>query len=163
MDGLQQLTSLQSLWLGKNKIEKIEHVGQMQVLKQLDVQSNRLTALSGLEELSSLRELYLAHNRIVRINTGLPITATLTTIDLSSNGVVSLAGIESQTTLEELWMSSSAIAQYDDLSPLCGLTRLTCIYLEHSPLAADYEYRIRLTKMFPSLEQIDALPVNRTS
>ena len=35
----------------------------------------------------------------------------------------------------------------------------SCVYLEHNPLAKDFEYRMRLLKMFPTLTQIDAVPI----
>lgn len=161
---MQTLTSLKSLWLGKNKIEHIAHVAQMTQLTQLDVQNNRLTSLDGLQDVVNLEELYLAHNRIPTMD-GLPVTntPTLKTIDLSSNGVTSVSGIECITSLEELWMSSSAIKDYDELSPLLGLKNFSCIYLEHSPIAADFEYRMRLTSMFPALVQLDAVEVSHKS
>lgn len=164
MDGLQNLTSLKSLWLGKNKIEHIKHVEQMTELTQLDVQNNRLTSLYGLQGMVALEELYLAHNRILTME-GLPTssTPTLKTIDLSSNGVTTVEGIEAITSLEELWMSSSQIKEFDQLGPLLGLKHFTCIYLEHSPLAADFEYRMRLLKMIPTLTQIDAVDISHKS
>ena len=165
MDGLQHLTSLRSLWLGKNKIEHVSCVSQMSQLAQLDVQNNRLTSLEGMQDLPRLEELYLAHNRIETLE-HLPrptAGATLKTVDLSSNGVRSLAGAEHQSVLEELWMSSSSISLYDELQPLLALEHFTCIYLEHSPIAADFEYRMRLTKMFPTLLQLDAVPVSQAN
>jgi protein phosphatase 1 regulatory subunit 7 len=64
-------------------------------------------------------------------------------------------------TLEELWMSSALISSYDDLEPLTTLASLSCLYLEHNPLASDFEYRMRVTKMLPSLVQLDADIVRR--
>jgi Leucine-rich repeat (LRR) protein len=45
MECLSTLTSLQSLWLGKNKIEAIAagSIGHLPLLRQLDLQNNRLT------------------------------------------------------------------------------------------------------------------------
>lgn len=37
-----------------------------------------------------------------------------------------------------------------------GLPKLSTLYLEHSPLAKDFEYRIRLAADIPSLTQLDA-------
>ena len=63
MSGLEGCTSLEELWMGKNKITQISGIGNLTRLRRLDVQSNRLTAIEGLEGLT-LRELYLAHNAI---------------------------------------------------------------------------------------------------
>jgi hypothetical protein len=54
------------------------------------------------------------------------------------------------------------VASFDALKPLTLLSNLTCLYLEHNPLAKDFEYRMTVTKMLPSLQQLDATMVNRT-
>lgn len=64
MSGLEGCTSLEELWMGKNKITQIAGIRTLTRLKRLDVQSNRLTAIEGLEGLTTLSELYLAHNAI---------------------------------------------------------------------------------------------------
>jgi Leucine-rich repeat (LRR) protein len=156
MDGLQSLSSLQSLWLGKNKIEEIgggtstycvsfclltghcahtrihasirsivkshtvlcthlitycgtrlsHHIppswpppyltgiGSHSLLRQLDIQNNRLTSIgSALLPLSNLSELYLACNAIETV-AGLPNSLRLNTVDLSNNPITSLEGIQ---------------------------------------------------------------------
>ena len=160
MEGLQHITSLQSLWLGKNKIEHITSISQMCLLKQLDIQNNRLTSLHGIQDLISLEELYLAHNKIPTLEY-LPSVPTLNTIDISSNGLESLEGVETQYNLTELWMNGSKFSRYDELTPLLSLKSLTCIYLEFSPIASDYEYRMRITSMLPTLVQLDATYVTK--
>lgn len=157
MEGLETLTALQSLWLGKNKIEEISNLAHFGVLRQLDVQNNRLTAIgSGLQELITLQELYLACNAIETVE-GLPVGSPLSTLDLSTNPIKSLDGIQQHRTLEELWMTKSALTTYDDLEPLRNLPSLTCIYLEHSPVAQFADYRDRLVALIPTLEQLDAI------
>lgn len=156
------MTALKSLWLGKNKIERISGLHALIHLEQLDIQNNRLTSLGdGLLNLHALKELYLACNRIPTLSEGLPFPSRLNTIDLSTNGLTSLDGIDRIQTLEELWLSSSAIDSYDSLTILSHLPHLTCLYLEHSPIAKDFEYRKKLTTMLPSLIQLDATLVNR--
>jgi hypothetical protein len=54
------------------------------------------------------------------------------------------------------------VASFDALKPLTSLSNLTCLYLEHNPLAKDFEYRMTVTKILPSLQQLDATMVNRT-
>lgn len=58
--------------------------------------------------------------------------------------------------LEELWMTSTQLKTFEDLSPLLALTSLSCIYLEHSPLAQVEGYHVKLQTLIPSLVQIDA-------
>ena len=92
----------------------------------------------------------------------LPTTAPLHTVDLSSNPLTSIAGVEDlHDTLEELWMTSTMLATWQDLEPLKSLQKLTCIYLEHSPIAKDPDYEKILLNMLPNLEQLDANSVER--
>ena len=158
---MESNTSLQSLWLGKNKIEHITGLSTLTKLRQLDIQHNRLTTLGdGLNGLSGLTELYLAWNAIESLQ-GLPHPSQLNTVDLTKNQLATLQGqgLEQHTTLEELWLSSNLFSSYDSIAPLTALPGLTCLYLEHSPIAKDFEYRLTLTKMLPSLEQLDATMV----
>ena len=104
--------------------------------------------------------MYLAHNAVECVE-GLPVGSPLSTLDLSYNQVSSLRGIEAHPTLEELWASKSLIDSFDALLPLTHLPRLACLYLEHSPIAADFEYRLRITSMLSNLEQLDATDISR--
>ena len=168
--GLSSLVNLESLWLGKNKIEKIEGIGSLSKLRKLDVQHNRLTCISdesedsgediGITALTALEELYLAFNAIENVK-GLPKASPLNTVDLSTNQISNLEGIEVHKGLQELWMTASKLATMDQLKPLKELPEISCLYLEHSPIAKDFEYRKAITAMLPSLEQLDATEVNR--
>lgn len=163
IEGLSSNTNLQSLWLGKNKIEAIDGLGALTKLRQLDVQHNRLERIGdGLVTLCALEELYLAWNAIGDLS-GLPPSPALNTVDLSRNKISSLEGVEAHASLEELWLSNSLIDSFDALAPLQQLPSLSCLYLEHSPIAKDFEYRMTLTKMIPSLQQLDATMVNRSN
>lgn len=155
MDGLSSLRSLESLWLGKNKIESIEGICELSNLRQLDVQNNRLVSITGINDLIHLEELYLASNAITSVD-GIPTAGTLSTIDLSRNKLSNLAGIEAQIMLEDLWLSSNQFETFDFLEHVQMLPKLTTIYLEHNPISRDYEYRMRLSAAVPSLEYIDA-------
>jgi Leucine-rich repeat (LRR) protein len=162
IQGLETNTALKSLWLGRNKIEAISGLDTLVNLRQLDIQHNRLETLGdGLLHLSHLEELYLAWNNIPNLQ-GLPHPSSLNTVDLSKNQIATLEGVQQHTTLEELWLSYSLLSTFESLSPLSALTGLNCVYLEHSPIAKDYEYRKVITKLIPSLQQLDATQVNRT-
>lgn len=204
IEGLETNTALQSLWLGKNKIEQIRGLETLTELRQLDIQNNRLTSLLGasvdevengegeveegegegtgeqgaqsssgssssssgsgvgLRHLHKLEELYLACNKIKSIPMdALPCPSVLSTIDLSNNGVEDVSGIATVTSLEEVWLSSSGLPTYESLKPLISLPALTCLYLEHSPIAKDFEYRKTLTRSIPTLKQLDATMVHR--
>ena len=50
------MSALEELWLGKNKIERIDGLGAGATprLRRLDLQSNRLAAIAGLDALPEL-------------------------------------------------------------------------------------------------------------
>lgn len=164
IEGLETNTALQSLWLGKNKIEAIEGLGALTQLRQLDVQHNRLTEIgSGIAHLTVLEELYLAWNAIEKL-VGLPRSEQLNTVDLTKNNISIIdQQIAEHPSLEELWLSSNSFDSFDSIKPLTMLPKLTCLYLEHSPLSKDFEYRITVTRWIPSLQQLDATAVNRSA
>jgi len=84
MENLEALVNLEELWLGKNKITKIEvtlsfianyrkrsnwtkNLQTLKKLKILSLQSNRITVLENLEELHNLEQLYLSHNGVKKL------------------------------------------------------------------------------------------------
>lgn len=48
MENLQNLTNLQELWLGRNRIKAVNLCG-LKCIKKISLQSNRLTSMKGLE------------------------------------------------------------------------------------------------------------------
>lgn len=78
------MVNLEELWLGKNKLAKIEvremkcatstcvadeikGLSSLKKLKILALQSNRIPKLEGLEGLESLEQLYLSHNGVKKL------------------------------------------------------------------------------------------------
>ena len=61
----------------------------------------------------------------------------MTILDLSTNKLSSLEGIDQQKHLEELWVSGSTLDSFAALEPLGRLPKLTCVYLEHSPIGRE--------------------------
>ena len=66
--GLEPLTNLRVLMLGKNRIRKIECLAHCPKLSVLDLHGNRIGAIVGLDKLTELKVLNLAGNRIRDIN-----------------------------------------------------------------------------------------------
>ena len=191
IEGLEGCTALRSLWLGKNKIEEVQGLDALLQLRQLDIQSNRLSQLgSGLRSLRHLEELYLASNALECV-AGLPaftdaveggaegvegacvnggeeapvpsagFNRVLHTLDLSNNRLSCIAGVQQMAVLEELWMTKALLESYESLQPLAALPKLSCVYLEHSHIAKDFEYRKTVSALVPSLTQLDATEVSR--
>ena len=159
MSGLE---NLEELWLGKNKIEHISGISKLTKLRKLDLQSNRLTRIENLHgQIDTLEELYLSHNAIdvlgASCETGLALPFTqLGTIDMTRNRLTDTSPFAHLTSLTDLWISGNDIKSFDDIEPLRGLTELDSLYMEMNPVDKDFEYRMKLAKMIPSLTQIDA-------
>jgi protein phosphatase 1 regulatory subunit 7 len=159
MSGLE---NLEELWLGKNKIEHISGISKLTKLRKLDLQSNRLTRIENLHgQVDTLEELYLSHNAIdiegAKVETGLALPfMQLSTIDMSRNRLTDTSPFAHLTSLNDLWISGNDIKSFDDIEPIRGLTQLDSLYLEYNPVDKDFEYRMKLAKMIPSLTQIDA-------
>lgn len=64
IENLDELTNLESLFLGKNKITQLNNLQSLSKLKLLSIQSNRIVTIANLDKLINLEELYLSHNGI---------------------------------------------------------------------------------------------------
>ncbi|KAH7930192.1 L domain-like protein [Leucogyrophana mollusca] len=144
IEGLEALVNLEELWLGKNKLSKLE--------------SNRITKIEGLEMLVNLEELYLSHNGIERLE-GLENNLKLKTLDLGTNFIPSIESISHLTSLEELWLNGNKIPTLQELEPqLQSIPTLETIYLEGNPCqqAEGANYRRKIALALPQVKQIDA-------
>jgi Leucine-rich repeat (LRR) protein len=162
---------LKSLWLGKNKIERIgveAGLANLTKLTKLDVQNNRLLRVESgeLPLAHSLQELYLACNGISEFLPDISRSHDgaihqLQTLDLSRNPIKDLSFTSAfADSLEELWLTGIAIDNKEQILPLASLSNISCVYLEHSPLQksmAEADYKDMLKSVAPSLTQIDAL------
>lgn len=63
-------------------------------------------------------------------------------------------------------LSGNQISSFSEVEEqLSGLAQLQTVYFEFNPIASDFEYKIQLRRIIPSLEQIDAvfLPTRTTT
>ena len=86
--------------------------------------------------------------------------ARLQILDLTANRLSRLGGaLDACAALEDLWLGYNRLAAFADLGPArlrAACPRLATLYLEHCPLARDFEYRMALARELPQLRQIDA-------
>ncbi|KAG8969455.1 hypothetical protein FRC03_002731 [Tulasnella sp. 419] len=163
IENLDALVNLEELWLGKNKIAKLQNLSHLRSLRILSIQSNRLVKLEGLESLANLEEIYLSHNGILRLE-GLDNNLKLRTIDLGSNRIPKIENVSHLGDLEEFWINDNQIPNLHDLTPQLGsLTALQTIYLEGNPCQRDdmANYRRKVMLALPQLSQIDAIYVRK--
>ena len=99
---------------------------------------------------------YLSHNGIEAIApesfAGL---TKLNTLDLGVNRIKCMDHLAHLTALTDLWMNNNEIAAFEEIEQLVPLGKLETLYLEHCPLYGDFEYRMKIAKVLPTLEQID--------
>ncbi|XP_074820326.1 protein phosphatase 1 regulatory subunit 7 isoform X1 [Natator depressus] len=155
IENTDTLTNLDSLFLGKNKITKLQNLDALTNLTVLSIQSNRLTKIEGLQNLVNLRELYLSHNGIEVIE-GLENNNKLTMLDIASNRIKKIENVSHLTELQEFWMNDNLIESWSDLDELKGAKNLETVYLERNPLQKDPQYRRKIMLALPSVRQIDA-------
>ena len=158
IENLDTLTSLEQLWLGKNKITSLDGLSSLTNLTILSIQSNHLTSLEGLCTLTALEELYISHNNIAQLS-GLEHNTSLRVIDMSANPIAKLEGLETLEHLEELWASYCKLDSFKDVeAQLRDKRELKTVYFEGTPLQlrqpALYRNKVRLA--VPQVVQIDA-------
>ncbi|XP_034498631.1 protein phosphatase 1 regulatory subunit 7 [Ailuropoda melanoleuca] len=155
IENIDTLTSLESLFLGKNKITKLQNLDALTNLTVLSMQSNRLTKMEGLQSLVNLRELYLSHNGIEVIE-GLENNNKLTMLDIASNRIKKIENVSHLTELQEFWMNDNLLESWSDLDELKAAKSLETVYLERNPLQKDPQYRRKIMLALPTVRQIDA-------
>jgi len=118
-----------------NRIGAIEHLSPLVKLRQLSLQSNRLTSLAGVDECASLEELYVSENRIESLagmdGTKLP---QLILLDVAGNRLRSLDGVQALSLLEDVWANANQLPELEAaLDCLAALPRLETLYLGGNP------------------------------
>jgi protein phosphatase 1 regulatory subunit 7 len=163
--GLRALAALEELWLGKNRLAALDaaELAPLRRLRILDVQSNRLARAPALPPLPALEELYLAHNGIAVLDAdALRACPALKTLDVTANPLRCLRAAGAARALTDLWAGYTAVpALADALDGLRALPALRTLYLEHTPVARDWEYRLAVARALPQLTQLDADAIQR--
>ncbi|KAK0572624.1 hypothetical protein LWI29_034416 [Acer saccharum] len=156
MENLQNLTNLEELWLGRNRIKAVDLCG-LKCIKKISLQSNRLTSMKGFEDCVALEELYLSHNGISKME-GLSTLVNLKVLDVSSNKLTSVDDIQSLPRLEDLWLNDNQIESLESIAEAVAGSRetLITIYLEKNPCAKSSNYSTTLKNNFPNIQQIDS-------
>ncbi len=147
LEGIQALTSLQSLFIRGNLISDLTPLSELTSLTRLFAEDNQISDLTPLSNLINLEQLFLNFNDITDLTplspltnliilqlnnntitdlTGLETLETLIFLQINSNDIVDLAPLSSLTTLLELELSTNSI---EDVTPLSNLTQLTLLSL----------------------------------
>ena len=128
ISGLEDLTNLRELHIGKNGIKKIEGLDNLVNLKVLKINNSVLDKIEGLENLRNLDVLNLSYNQITKIE-GLEKLKRLRHLDLSNNCLIEIKGLEKLKMLKKLDLSNNKIF---DIKGLDELKELEEFNLSHN-------------------------------
>lgn len=103
IENLDGLTNLEELYLGKNKISRIDNLASLTKLNILSLQCNRLRTIENLEALTNLTQLYLSENGLTMIENLLS-NEKLETLDVAYNKISIIQNIAHLTELQEFWV-----------------------------------------------------------
>ncbi|KAM5547601.1 hypothetical protein ABKV19_001869 [Rosa sericea] len=151
IEEIDHLHQLQILELGSNRLRVMQSLENMTKLEELWLGRNRI------KECVALEELYLSHNGISKME-GLSTLVNLRVLDVSNNKLTSVNDIENLTMLEDLWLNDNQIESIEGVAEAVVGSRekLATIYLEHNPCAKNPNYSAALKKTFPNIQQIDS-------
>lgn len=132
LNGIENLTNLQTLDLDHNLISDINALTKLTNLKNLDLNNNKISDMSALKGLTNLQTLSLGYNNISNISP-LKGLAKLHSLDLSnyyhaSNYISDISALKGLTNLQYLYLSNTKTS---DISALKGLTKLNSLYLDN--------------------------------
>ena len=166
-DELSNHMNMEELYLAWNNITSLEGLPVTPLLLPvtpitLDIPSTEENTLSILPDIPSTNELSTLppNTPIITTTSTSSLSATyskLSTLDLSNNPISNLDGIENQMNLSELWLTKTEFTNFEALGRLARLPVLSCVYLEHSPVAKLPNYKENMVSLLPHLEQLDAL------
>lgn len=115
MENLQNLTNLEELWLGRNRIKAVNLCG-LKCLKKISLQSNRLTSMTGFEVW------YLNMTNICCCTYKINILLySITAVHSQQLNFVFVPTFQDCVALEELYLSHNGISKIEGISTLVNL------------------------------------------
>jgi len=123
IEGLDQLTNLQSLELNDNQLTRIEGLDQLTNLQSLELSWNQLTRIEGLDQLTKLKSLDLGSNQLMHIE-GLDQLTNLDSLDLWNNQLTRIEGLDQLTNLQSLELRWNQLTRIEGLDQLTNLQSL---------------------------------------
>ncbi|PAV56408.1 hypothetical protein WR25_15508 [Diploscapter pachys] len=161
--GLENNIKLKQLFLGANQIRKIEGLNGHLDLYELSMPGNAITEIEGLENLPKLRFLSIAQNGI-RVVKGLENQSELINLDLNDNLIEKLENLDQLQSLTDLMIRKNKISDWQNVKVLQSLKKLNAIVLEMNPIySSEHFYKNRIREILPNVCFIDGLPVGWVS
>lgn len=155
MENLQNLTNLQELWLGRNRIKAVNLCG-LKFIKKISLQSNRLTSMKGFEvsHFGYCETVYIGDSEGIELHKRVHWVCCffdcfckdcigLEELYLSHNGIAKMEGLSALVNLRVLDVSSNKLTSVNDIQNLKQyvfyflpgpLVILSCLWLLILPL-----------------------------
>ncbi|XP_062276790.1 leucine-rich repeat and IQ domain-containing protein 1 [Scomber scombrus] len=111
----ENMTSLQVLRLGHNRLTSIHGLSGADNLAVLDLSHNSITRIAGLESMRRLQRLSVDHNQLISTK-GLRDIYTLLHLDCAHNHLVSVEGLENSALLNTLDLTANSLAEAPSLN-----------------------------------------------
>jgi len=161
---IAELSNLEELWLGKNKIVSM-NLPVLPKLKHLSLQNNRLEVWESafFHNLRGLTHLYMGHNNLPDLPEEFALLTDLQEFDLAKNAVTTIRPIPQLTKLKELWMNDNQITDIAEVRNLASFSGLLTVYLERNPFhglgnaESEERYKEAILQAVPGLMQLDAV------
>jgi Leucine-rich repeat (LRR) protein len=121
ISGLEPVTGLRVLMLGKNQITKIENLDCVPKLDVLDLHSNRIRVIENLQHLRDLRVLNLASNQVFlsidnRYGHAFKLSPAFSSSCIYSHQISSILPLSGLSSLVELNLRRNQLRSFDDIS-----------------------------------------------
>ncbi|CAK6954551.1 leucine-rich repeat and IQ domain-containing protein 1 [Scomber scombrus] len=111
----ENMTALQVLRLGHNRLTSIHGLSGADNLAVLDLSHNSITRIAGLESMRRLQRLSVDHNQLISTK-GLRDIYTLLHLDCAHNHLVSVEGLENSALLNTLDLTANSLAEAPSLN-----------------------------------------------
>lgn len=154
LEGIQALSSLQTLRLDNNRLTDISPLAGLGNLETLTLRGNQISDLSPLAKLTRLQVLDLRDNEAVDVSPLAELT-NLQELNLRGNGIADIAFLAKLTALRELNLRDNAV---HDISVLAGLRKLEDLNLRNNKIT-DVSPLADLTSLTTRL-YLEGNPVN---
>jgi len=161
--GLASLPHLQVLEMGESGIADISGFEKfpLQSLRILHLNGNDISKLEGLSQLQQLRELVLDHNKIKQFEeNSFQGLKCLRELRVEDNGLKSLANLGPLPRLRALYLSQNRIAELPELEKLSSLRHVMLVHLQQNPVARKPLYRAHIIQAVGSVRVIDGREVS---
>lgn len=155
---------METLDLSKNNITEIDKtICLAPNLKNLLVDSNKISSISNLSCLLNLTYLNLSNNSISVCDQLHTKVGNLKSLCLSQNNIISCQGFSKLYSLEYLDLSFNKLTEIEDVKHIGNLPCLENIVLTGNHLATTIDYRVRVLEYFGDKAKHTCLDNERSS